>query len=224
MPTLGSSASSLLGQQANKCYLSGLDSPLKANFTPPSGPVAPPHSQAGLTPRLLLPSALPSPSHPGASFLLGPAALPYQAQGPTRIETPLGRRAPVSSPSTTSRRPSPYKPHNPPARAPPLRKRKVPVPAAELGVHRYCHSRLSAQVPASSPPPPPPAGLALPTSASLPAPSFHCTRKPARRGTKTLPPISEPKLRPPPDVALIDSKESPIAEYTSFSPGPYPQN
>lgn len=57
-------------------------------------------------------------------------------------------------------------------------------PAAELAVRHCRHSRPSARVPASSPPPPPPppAGLERPASASLPAPSSHCTRKPARHG------------------------------------------
>lgn len=148
-------------------------------------------------PHPTLQSGLTTPSHalgpsrsspPRNKLCLHPAFPSGQVQSPSRTRTPPGLARPASRPSTPSRRPSSHKLRPCCAAALSSGKGMCQVPTAEVAVHRCRHSRPSARVPASPPPPspppppPPPAGLERPASASLPAPSFHCTRKPALHG------------------------------------------
>lgn len=125
--------------------------------------------------------------------------------------------APASCPSAPPRRPSPRKPRPRGAAPLPLGKEMCFIPSADLGVRRCRHSRRSARGQAL--PPPPPAGLQLASLRFPPRPLLlpHTEARPTRTPPGHVSPINERRHWPSPDVALIDSRENPMAECASFS-------
>lgn len=137
--------------------------------------------------------------------------------GPGPEANPARPPAPASCPSAPPRRPSLRKPRSRGAAPLPLGKEMCLIPAAELGVRRCHHSKPSARVQALQPPPP--AGLELASLRFPPRPLLppHSEARPPRPPREYVSPIKEPRWWPSPDVALTDSKESPMTEYASFS-------
>lgn len=199
MPAVGASASSLLGQQRTSATRPALTHP--HSQTPPRHPSRWPHPAPGLglTPRLLAPSALPGPTHPGAAFLHGPAAPPCQAQGPGRREPSSPARSrlppPASCPWAPPRRPSPHRPRPRGAAPPPVGERKVPgtrcrarrppLPPQQAlssspGLAAATAGRPRAPQPPLPSPPPPPTSLGSPPFASFLGPG--CSNQ--RAGTE----------------------------------------
>lgn len=195
MPAVGASASSLLGQQRTSATQPALTHP--RSQTPPRPPSRWPHPAPGLglTPRLLAPSALPSPTHPGAGFLHGLAAPPCQALGPARREPRSSARSRLLPPAPglhpaalhpTSLGPAALRPppshvgeRNVPdtrcrARRPRLPPQQALSPSP--GLAAATAGRPRAPQPPLPSPPPPPTSLGSPPSASFLGPRFSNQR------------------------------------------------
>ena len=217
MPALGSSASSLLGQQRTSATLLALTHPYGQT---PSRPALWPHPAPKPGPtttpsRALSPPQSNPPGSPQSPRTRGPSPT---GPGPGPDANPARPPAPASCPSAPPHRPSAPNPRPRDAARLLLGKGLCRIPAAELGVRRCSHSRSSNRVPAL----PPPAGLELrslrfPPRPLLPPHSEAHPLRPTRFSNQRSETVAVAGCH------LIDSRKSPMAECASSSFSRFPK-